>query len=556
MKITRALLPLAASQLMFATLGGCGVDDGDGDPDDSDDDPAHYAASLTPNGDLVHVPRVHGQTQADIDHARQGLQCLRAFMQNTYGAATARAKKICGLPLEVDYSDEYVALYAASDPRDNLHPAKTRRVVLSFTGTHKKSDWIRNIQSQFLVYPFHTNPMTGKYQYGAISAGWTDRWLSQATKVRKAPAGTIVSRMKEHAQAAENAGEQLVVYVVGHSLGAAVSDVAGYDISEWLRLDKAKLKQEVVVASFNMPRYGYSDSRDPYKSRMLSDCTGPTAGRACLTRWAMTRDFDPVQSIPVALPLSSYDQILWQTSTAEPQRRQIRTGGFPFSKTHTLSYCPQFYAPRVTGNPVEAVKNHDYLQWEADVSTKLSASHLLCMFRAPGLRALPPSSPVVDARRYTVASYGNSNGATKRVLDLAGGATANGTLFSAYNPSGGDNQKVRIVDAGDQQHVMFKLSTGKCIDIADGAGARAGARLVEWDCIPGKISQRWSIYQNTSVAPEGFWIISAILGTALCMDVLGGNTGNAAPVGVSACYPVANSRRWTFQGENGPPSLP
>jgi Lipase (class 3) len=398
MKTARALVPLATLQLLLAALGGCGVDSGDVDPDgvkDAPDDtgdapapapaPADDITSLTPKGDLVHVPRVRGQAQADIDHARQGLQCLRAFMQNTYVAATARAQKICGLALEVDYADESVALYSASDPTDTLHPDKTRRVVLSFTGTHEPLDWIRNIQSQVLVTPFHANPMTGKYQYGMISAGWTDRWISQATKVRHhltTPIGTIASRVKEHARLAKTTGEQLVVYVVGHSLGAAVSDVAGFDISEWLRVDEATLKQEVVVASFNMPRYGYSAARDAYKDKLLNDCTGPSAGRACITRWALTRDLDPVQSIPVALPLSTYDQILWQTSVTEAQRRQIEVGAFPFARTQTLSYCPQFHAPKVTGNASDAVKNHGYLQWEADVNTSLSTSHLLCMFSA------------------------------------------------------------------------------------------------------------------------------------------------------------------------------
>jgi Lipase (class 3) len=519
MPTTRALFSFLAPQLMIAGFAGCAVEGGDVAEDGSD---RSNSATASVTGDLAYVPRIHSTTAVDIEHARGGLQCLTALMQNTY--ASTRQANICGVDLESDYSDEYVALYSGVDHGDPANPVKTRRVVLAFTGTHKASDWIRNIESQIAVYLFHTNPMTGRYTTGSISGGWTDRWYNQATQSRyhlKVPVGTVASRMKEHVRLAKGAGEQIVFYVTGHSLGAAVGDVAGYDIASWLSEDT--IKQEVVVATFDMPRYGYEGIRGQYQDRLANACSEPSA------------------SIPVAKPFSTYDQIYWNTSVAEPNERQVYTGRWPFRQIRTLAYCPQFNAPAITWNPLKAVDNHDYKHWTTDVNN-LSSEHLLCMFRRPGLAAVASSTPQADSRAWSLVTYA---GQTRRVLDIQNGA------LTMRNASGA-NARFHLVDAGDHSHVLIQQSGGsQCLDLINGVNSRAGDRMSLSNCDSSKVTQSWTVLSEdfvpwgrtslSSTEPESFYLVNQLTGLELCPFDPGG-TGSAALV--TSC---PNSSRWTFQ---------
>lgn len=384
-----ARIAFLATQALLITTHGCAtteLDDEDGDTDtDTDVDGVTQSASTRPRGpghiaDFEAVPRIASKSQADIDRARQGLRCLSGFMNNSYTAVSNQFYWSCGLFREDDYSNEYVQLYSGVEPTliPSFPSITTRRLVIAFRGTYQGTDWFRNLQSQSAVAPFHTNPLgDGAAAAPWAGAGWVGRWTSQATLQRfhsGTPVGTLASRIKEHARIAKANNQRLVAYVVGHSLGGATADVAAWDIAAWLARQPG-LAQEVVVAPFNMPRYGAAIGRAAYNAALANTCTGPTVGRMCITRMAMSRTFDPVASIPVNVTgLFPIDQIYWQTSTTDPRRREV-----PGTR---LPYCPQFNAPAITWNPLHAVSNHDSAHWAVDINN-LSSSHLACMFRQP-----------------------------------------------------------------------------------------------------------------------------------------------------------------------------
>jgi hypothetical protein len=135
-------------------------------------------SSVAVSSDLGPVP--HLPAGRPLHEARDGLQCINRYMLASY--AKSPEATICGLKLEKDFSNEYVLLYSGLDPDDAKHPYATRRLVVAFAGSHRASDWIRNLQSQFMTSVQHKNPLDGSTAIGGgrVGRGWVQRWLSQA----------------------------------------------------------------------------------------------------------------------------------------------------------------------------------------------------------------------------------------------------------------------------------------------------------------------------------------------------------------------------------------
>jgi hypothetical protein len=375
-RFTAHFSKLGAAFLCALATGCAFGDDMETSPESIDQEelPVYGVAS-----DLSYVPRIRPRTTSaqratELAGARRGLHCLEHFMLASY--ATTPDTNICGLTLEPNYSNEYVRLYSGVGPHSDTDSTPTRRLVVAFAGTHNGTDWFNNGASQLMLSESHNNPFlnTLALDGGRVGVGWKTRWVNQATLQHKAlnvPVGTLVSRMKEHANLSKNNNQQLVTYVVGHSLGAATADVASYDIADW-QSKQTNLAQEVVVAAFDMPRFGQAGAQTAYQNALKNTCNGPTVGKKCIRRWALTRTYDPVQSLPVGM-----NQIVWQTSKTEPARRTMGVGS---NATTALDYCPQFNAPQVTSNPLKAVDNHDQNRWGYDINNNLSDEHLACMF--------------------------------------------------------------------------------------------------------------------------------------------------------------------------------
>jgi hypothetical protein len=124
------------------------------------------------------------------------------------------------------------------------------------------------------------------------------------------------------------------------------------------------------VVAYDAPRFGQVVARGHYQNALIDHCSGPTAGKRCITRWGMTRTLEPIQSVPKGM-----DQIVWQTHTTEPTRRKI---GRDSNADVALPYCPQFNAPVI--DHINIVNNHYQTNWPTDVSKNLSDDHLSCMF--------------------------------------------------------------------------------------------------------------------------------------------------------------------------------
>jgi hypothetical protein len=152
--------------------------------------------------------------------------------------------------------------------------------------------------------------------------------------------------------------------------------------------------------------------------------------------------------------------------------------------------------------------------YDAHRMAGLSSDHYPVEFRIVGLRAA--------GKRYAVGNYANRSRGQQRVLAFSG-SQANGTPITINDRNNSTTQQLSLVAAGDQGHYLIKLSSGKCIDIDKGAAAKPGDKLVQWDCVPGRASQKWYFYPVNG----GVIIISSILGLALCIDDL---TGSSAKI--------------------------
>jgi cytolethal distending toxin subunit B len=150
--------------------------------------------------------------------------------------------------------------------------------------------------------------------------------------------------------------------------------------------------------------------------------------------------------------------------------------------------------------------------------------------------------PLRAAAGYSIGSYSN-HGNQERIVDVYNGNTANGTHIITYDPNSGGNQKFTFVPTSGGYNIK-NLSTGKCLDLNRGTGARNGDYVNEWDCL-GQSTQRWSVFpwpgDPGAVGIYNVW-------THDCLDVFRNGTGNGVWADIWPCKQSDNeNQKWTLQ---------
>ncbi|WP_130491901.1 ricin-type beta-trefoil lectin domain protein [Motilibacter rhizosphaerae] len=121
------------------------------------------------------------------------------------------------------------------------------------------------------------------------------------------------------------------------------------------------------------------------------------------------------------------------------------------------------------------------------------------------LPAAPPGGPV-------------TNVAAGRCLDVPGFATTPGTALDLWECNGGGNQAFDVTAAGE-----LRIYGGSCVQpVAGTAGSAAEIRPCD-----GSAAQHWQVQESGAIASVGY--------PGLCLETVGGGTGNGTAVEVGTC---------------------
>jgi hypothetical protein len=118
-----------------------------------------------------------------------------------------------------------------------------------------------------------------------------------------------------------------------------------------------------------------------------------------------------------------------------------------------------------------------------------------------------------------------------RCADVAGSATANGTLTQLWDCTGATNQTWTYTSS--KQLTVYGGT--KCLD-ASGQGAANGTAVIIWDC-NGQPNQQWTVNANGSITGAQ---------SGLCLDVTGAATANGSKLNLWACHGGAN-QQWSLR---------
>ncbi|WIM94497.1 ricin-type beta-trefoil lectin domain protein [Actinoplanes oblitus] len=118
-----------------------------------------------------------------------------------------------------------------------------------------------------------------------------------------------------------------------------------------------------------------------------------------------------------------------------------------------------------------------------------------------------------------------------RCVDVAGGATANGTATQLWDCTGATNQTWTYT-SGRQ---LTTYGGTKCLD-ANGQGTSNGTAVIIWDC-NGQPNQQWNVNSNGTVTGQQ---------SGLCLDVTGASTANGAKLNLWTCHGGTN-QQWTLR---------
>ncbi|MCX5173326.1 lectin [Streptomyces antibioticus] len=124
---------------------------------------------------------------------------------------------------------------------------------------------------------------------------------------------------------------------------------------------------------------------------------------------------------------------------------------------------------------------------------------------------------------------GTLTGLAGKCLDVAGGATADGTAVQLYGCNGTTAQRWTVGADGTVR------ALGKCLDVSGGSAAD-GARVQLYTC-NGTAAQQWSYNAGTHDVVN--------TGANKCLDVTGNNSADGTPAQIWTCTGGAN-QKWTL----------
>ncbi|EWM13545.1 SMP-30/gluconolactonase/LRE family protein [Kutzneria sp. 744] len=145
------------------------------------------------------------------------------------------------------------------------------------------------------------------------------------------------------------------------------------------------------------------------------------------------------------------------------------------------------------------------------------------------LAAAATGAPSAQAATGTITGIGG------KCVDVAGGASANGTRVQLWSCNGGTAQQWT---AGDDGTIR---ALGKCLDVS-GASTLNGAKVQIYDC-NGTGAQRWTA--------SGGQLVNA--GSGKCLDATGVSSADGTLLQIWTCGAGAN-QQWTLPTTGTPPT--
>jgi hypothetical protein len=127
---------------------------------------------------------------------------------------------------------------------------------------------------------------------------------------------------------------------------------------------------------------------------------------------------------------------------------------------------------------------------------------------------------LVNGGTYTISSAKSG-----KVLDVAGGSTANGANLQIYQSNGTPAQKFKVTyDGATGYYTLTNIKAAKPLDVA-GAGARNGTNVHIYQS-NGTPAQKWTITPGTT---SGTYVLRAAC-SGLALDVAGGGSADRTNV--------------------------
>ncbi|HET7863241.1 MAG TPA: lipase family protein, partial [Burkholderiaceae bacterium] len=348
--------------------------------------------------DLRTGPRQPHEDQAVLDMQRRAvLECMRISAGEAYAADLAAVPPIGKLRPVVQMSSPRLKLWEGSD-------GSVLAVVLGFSGTRMKAaeDLLCNAKSQ--VARPHVN-VFGRHlpRLGDLGSGWQEWWWSEALRPRQGGVG-LKDLLAHYAGAARACGKALSVSLVGHSLGAAVATLAGYDMTHFLRAEGAIGK--LSIYAFNPPRLGPRDIEARYMRGLA--CNGPEDAPAGvqrpgqpampeggLLRFSLrqfTRTLDPFQSMPLFMHHPH-----WPRHADRDPASAHWSGG---------QGCAHFAT--CTDHAVSNVNlplNHELSDWGDYFASRVEEKMLASLFGAPSEHAVAFNAPLLSRRELWASIF-------------------------------------------------------------------------------------------------------------------------------------------------------
>jgi len=253
--------------------------------------------------------------------------CAQKGAAHAYPARRVAGESICDEQVSVG---SLTTKLLVADKQDSL--------LIAFAGTQLSfshpGDLGRDLESQAVIE--HENPLFEHSDVdtsslpvelvanttGSVGRGWEARWRSQLKEANAANLYKVIKLLSSADTYAPANARTLTVTVVGHSLGAAVAELAAYDIYDYLLAKGIRFRVRVVA--FNPPKLGTEAFVDGYRYRLLQ---GPEAPSFVLSQFS--RSYDPVPKVPLLL-----SHPVWDTDVGS---KVIGDGS-----DAVLPYCPQY----------------------------------------------------------------------------------------------------------------------------------------------------------------------------------------------------------------------
>lgn len=233
-------------------------------------------------------------------------------------------------------------------------------VVLGCSGTRLDAadDVLCDLKSQ-IAQP-HVNMLDERLpRLGNVGAGWQEWWQSEA-QLPRTDGAVMKDVLTRYADRAKGSGKALSISLTGHSLGAAVATVAGFDIAHFLRADG--VSGNVSVYAFNPPRLGQAGIETLYMDTLKSNYS---ALRFALRQFV--RALDPIQSTPLLMHHPH-----WDHDSAAAAERAGNASGDRFAQFVTSTDQP--------ASRINLAYNHELTLWRLYISvhhpTSRAAAHL------------------------------------------------------------------------------------------------------------------------------------------------------------------------------------